>query len=361
MMRILYSYGHGSLGQLQILNETKNLGLSDVDFIVLDHRKEAGVTSEQNILEIHRLYYFKNEAYLNLCDKVRRLAKECDVLILNYENIYHPDFIREMSKQIYTVYSVSDEPDNSGKSAIPYVNAFDHVFSYHIYYDENTLIAEKHKEWGAKRTGFWPYGIRKDEYNGRLTFEQIRGDNRPNDIVFVGRPYNKVDRLSKIKEKFGKRFKIYGRWGGIKAKLKYFLESGMWVTCLPNNKFVNFLQNSKIGVNIHLSCGAPNLRTFQLMANGVMQICDNPQTISKLYEIDKEIVCFESIDELLEKIEYYLNYEEERAQIAYNGHLKTINEYSRRQTVMEAIKEIKKGMLEKGITHFKDGMPIQCG
>jgi len=62
---------------------------------------------------------------------------------------------------------------------------------------------------------------------------------------------------------------------------------------------------------------------------------------------------------LLEKIEYYLNHEDERAQIAYNGYLRTINEYSRGQTVAKAINDIKGGMLEDGIRHFKDGLPME--
>jgi len=360
MMKILYSYGHGSLTQAQILNETKNLDLPDVDFVVVDHRKEADVTREQTILEIHQLHYFKNEAYMNLCQKVRSLAKQCDVLILNHENIYHPDFIRELSSDIYTVYCVGDDPDNSGKSSIPYVSAFDHIFSWHIYYDENTLMGEKHKQWGAKRTGFWPYGVREDEYDGKVIFDGMQTVARPYDIVFVGRPYNKVERLLRIKKKFGRRFKIYGKWGGLKSKFKYLLEDGIWVSPLPDNELGSLYQSSKIGVNIHLTCGAPNRRTFQLMANGVMQMCDNPQTISRIYEIDKEIVCFESIDELLEKIEYYLNHEKEREEIAYRGCLKTINQYSHKQTTINALKEIKRGMLEKGIAHFKDGTPILC-
>ena len=360
MMKILYSYGHGSLGHSEVLNETANLQLSGVEFTLLDHRKEANVSRELNIAEIHPLYYFKNEAYMRLCQKVRKLAKECDVLILNHENIYHPDFIRELSNDVFTVYCVGDDPDNSGKSSIPYVSAFDHIFSWHIFYDENTLMGTKHKAWGAKRTGFWPYGVREDEYMPGLTLEQLKGNSRTNDIVFVGRPYNKVQRLLEIKRRFGKRFKLYGRWGGLKSRVRTLLKHGVWVVPLPDHEFASFYQNSKIGINIHLTCGAPNRRIFQLMANGVMQISDNPETVARLYAIDKEIVCFESTDELLEKIDYYLNHEEERMQIAYNGYLKTINQYSRKQTTRNAIENIKAGMLDKGITHFKDGTLIQC-
>ncbi|MDP6381316.1 MAG: hypothetical protein QF662_08235, partial [Phycisphaerae bacterium] len=107
MMKILYSYGHGSFERAEVLNETANLELPNVDFTVLDHRKEAGVDRELNIMEVHPLYYFKDEAYMSLCQKVKRLAEECDAFVLNYENIYHPDFIRELSKDIYTVYCIS--------------------------------------------------------------------------------------------------------------------------------------------------------------------------------------------------------------------------------------------------------------
>ena len=67
---------------------------------------------------------------------------------------------------------------------------------------------------------------------------------------------------------------------------------------------------------------------YELASNGVMQVCDNKLWMSRVFEDGKEIVCYETIDEAIEKIEYYLKNEKERIEIAKAAYLRAKNEYS---------------------------------
>ena len=80
---------------------------------------------------------------------------------------------------------------------------------------------------------------------------------------------------------------------------------------LPEKERVPLLQRTKIGVNIHNSTGPINFRTYYLPANGVMQICDNKKHLPMVFELNKEVVGFDSIEEAIDLCRYYLEHDEE--------------------------------------------------
>ena len=62
------------------------------------------------------------------------------------------------------------------------------------------------------------------------------------------------------------------------------------------------------------------MRIFDLMGAGGFVISNYQAEIPEYFEIDKEIVLYESIPDLINKIDYYLTHDDERKQIAKNGH-----------------------------------------
>ena len=88
------------------------------------------------------------------------------------------------------------------------------------------------------------------------------------------------------------------------------------------------LQRTKIGINIHNSTGPINLRTYYLPANGVMQICDNKSYLGKVFELNKEVVGFDTIDEAIELCHYYLMHDDERRKIAAAGWERVLLDYN---------------------------------
>lgn len=87
---------------------------------------------------------------------------------------------------------------------------------------------------------------------------------------------------------------------------------------------------SKINLNISLRSihsGIP-LRVLDIMACGGFVLSNWQPEISEYFEEGAEIVTFDSLEDCLDKIEYYLIHEEERRQIASNGQRKVQERFS---------------------------------
>ncbi len=81
---------------------------------------------------------------------------------------------------------------------------------------------------------------------------------------------------------------------------------------------------SRINLNITLpsiETGMPQ-RILDIMGSGGFVLTNYQQEIEDYFEIGKEIEVFRDLDELMEKVPYYLSHEEERLQIAMNGYQK---------------------------------------
>lgn len=69
-------------------------------------------------------------------------------------------------------------------------------------------------------------------------------------------------------------------------------------------------------------------RNFEVPGCGGFLLTSMVENLGDYYEIGKEVVCFENVDDAIEKIRYYLEHEEERASIAQAGYLRTLHEHT---------------------------------
>ncbi len=87
---------------------------------------------------------------------------------------------------------------------------------------------------------------------------------------------------------------------------------------------------SRINLNITLpsiETGMPQ-RILDIMGSGGFVLTNYQQEIEDYFEIGKDIEVFRDMDELMEKVSYYLSHEEERLQIAMNGYQKVCKCFS---------------------------------
>lgn len=87
---------------------------------------------------------------------------------------------------------------------------------------------------------------------------------------------------------------------------------------------------SKINLNITsktIQTGLP-LRIFDVLANKGFLITNYQAEIMEYFEPGVDLVVYESIEDLKEKVRYYLNNDEERCQIAENGYQKVKRFYT---------------------------------
>lgn len=378
-MKIIYSWGNSHEEKPFIEEDIREWIDAGYEVTAINHREELGIEKAWSPEKLNRAYIEKDARLFNLYGKIRKLSESHDIFIVNYENVYHPDFVESL-KNIYTVIVSGDDPESSDSCSKPYVQAFDHSFAWGINFDKNTKITKKFLEWGAKRADFWPHGVREDMYDSKLTAESILNKDRDIDLVYVGSSGLKLGRIAAIKRAFP-QIKIYGYDWNWKTFFKEFIlykkTYGNWnfknignainaILCGLNNveeisadELIPLYQRAKIGINIHLSYGPSNLRMYQLPANGVMQICDCKEGLGDVYNIGKEIVVYDSIEEAIKLIRYYLEHEQERKKIAVAGFERTMRDYKRLQTFLNVMEKIKEGMKQKGIKSFKDGALIR--
>jgi spore maturation protein CgeB len=161
---------------------------------------------------------------------------------------------------------------------------------------------------------------------------------RENDLIYVGQQYGpKVDRLIKLKHRFGSRFRIHGKWplagyGGIARIVKG--RRPLWTRVRPisGRERASLYYRTKIGINMHLSMiprETGNMRMYETPAHGMMLLCDKAglNAHAQIFEPDKEAVFYDSIEDAIEKIEYYLEHEEERIRIAQAGFARVHRDY----------------------------------
>lgn len=85
------------------------------------------------------------------------------------------------------------------------------------------------------------------------------------------------------------------------------------------------VSRSKINLNFTEGLGTSN-RLYKLMASKGFVMTQPWKVINEDFEVGKDLVTFSSISELKEKVGYYLKHENERNQIAENGH-NTVKKY----------------------------------
>ena len=362
MLRIIASIGMDQFARETYPEIFRRLNNEDYEFYLFDHYQALG-QKIRGAYRLDELYRNRDKKLLEVYDRLVKLIDsfKADVLIVSAYNIYHPEFVKDLN--VYTVLASSDDPDASYVQTVPYVRAFDHVTCVNVIYHENIPVkmTDKLREWGAKRATWRPMGVKEFYYDPELTEEDILNKKRDIDLVYIG-GFNRVksDILLKLKKAFGQRFKIYGNWGwkvwGY-CLMKY--QQWVWVRILPQELFVPTYQNTKIGINLHLSGQLGNARLYQLPMNGVMQVCDCADVLGEVFEPGKEIVGYRSIDEAIELIRYYLEHDDERRRIAAAGFRRAVDNYRYSTCFYNALEEFKKGMREKGIKHLKDGTPLE--
>lgn len=97
---------------------------------------------------------------------------------------------------------------------------------------------------------------------------------------------------------------------------------------------------SKINLNITartIKSGLPQ-RIFDIMAAGGFVLSNYQAEIPEYFIPGEDIVLYESIPDLLDKIGYYLSHEEERLQIAQNGYAKIKKEHLLTHRAQEMLK-----------------------
>ncbi len=134
--------------------------------------------------------------------------------------------------------------------------------------------------------------------------------NEKYDVTFVGQKYPPRGEIINFLQNHDVPIRTFGR---------------DWNNFVSNEELVSIFSNSRINLNISASSQDINVkqikgRVFEVPMSSGFLLTDYAEGLEDYFEIGKEIVCYEDEHDLLSKIKYYLEHDEERAEIARNGY-----------------------------------------
>ena len=100
------------------------------------------------------------------------------------------------------------------------------------------------------------------------------------------------------------------------------------------------LRRSRITLNSHIDLAgreAGNMRLFEATGVGTFLLTDHKDNLDSLFELDREVVAWRSIDDCLGAIDHYLGDDESRAAIARAGQAKTLAQHTYRHRAAEIL------------------------
>ncbi|OQZ02636.1 MAG: hypothetical protein B6D35_00945 [Candidatus Brocadia sp. UTAMX2] len=157
-------------------------------------------------------------------------------------------------------------------------------------------------QWACNHELYIPYDIQKDV-----------------EISFVGQPHgNRVEALAKLLQN-GFKLEVFGFGWENRPRI-------------PFHQMVRLFSRSKINLNLSNSSTLIGQqikgRNFEIPGTRSFQLSSNADNLSEYYEAGKEIIIFNSVDELIEKATYYFKHDDERNEIANNGYQRTMAEHT---------------------------------
>jgi spore maturation protein CgeB len=330
-LTILYSYNKVGFEADYWFNEITNASDDRYRFVPFNHDPYLSCWSYVRAQLLDNLWFDRDPRLLRMYDDLQtRIAETgADALIVDNWPPYHPDFLRTLP--IYKVLRTTDGPLAAYDRDFAYVHAYDHVLYHSPAYSRDLNMREKLLYAGAKRADLWLLGVFDAWFDQRLTEAQLFERDRDIDIVFVGSMFrNKLPLLADVKRAFGRRFRLHGR-GSWKMhvywNLKYRFPGA--IRSIGFEEFIPLYHRTKIGINVHNrgDYTVGGYRMFELPANGVKQICDGGPFLSTFYDVGQEVVGYSNADDLIDKIRYYLQHDDEREAIARAGFRRVMRDH----------------------------------
>jgi glycosyltransferase involved in cell wall biosynthesis len=192
---------------------------------------------------------------------------------------------------------------------------------------------------------FIPHGFDPDIHRN-LDISNIRNNPYLSDVSFIGTwSPKKENYISSIIRKLPYiNLKIFGsQWykarGLVKSRwVGYEVLGDAYALAINSSKINLGLLSEKVrGAS---SGDKITSRTFHIPASAGFMIHERTEEIANYFIEDIEIVCFDNPDELISKIQYYIDNESERDKIRMAGYKRAVKNYSLEKRAFELMKII---------------------
>ena len=153
--------------------------------------------------------------------------------------------------------------------------------------------------------------------------------------------HNRVQSFPRL---LGHDFKIWGTGWNIESPLGKRLQNNN--KRVTTDETVKIYNAGKINLNLHSSTfhyginpegDFVNPRTFEIAACKGFQLVDSRSDLKNLFDVGEEIITFQSLDELKDQINYFLEDPDLRNVIANRSYKKVLNEHTIEHRMQEML------------------------
>ena len=218
-----------------------------------------------------------------------------------------------------------DDPFNLNNSSS---NMFikDSLLLYDYYFIWSRRLVEKLKNYGVRNVHYFPFAL-DDKIIYPVTVNMEDAGDYFSEVAFVGNGDKKRNKMIKeissllSKEKNNVRLRVYG--GNVKANSNIEVRP-----IIKDENILKAFSGAKINLNIlrEQNNNSINMRTFEIPGTRSFMLHEYSEEAMEYFRPGIEAEYFKSIDDCVEKIEFYLGNETARERIASAGYDRIIAE-----------------------------------
>lgn len=350
-MRIIYSFNKSGFEGACWEKEIEKASFEEIEFIPFNHVGYLDPMRYYEAGNLDELYRDRDPALMRMYEEFETLVHRlhADAIFVTNCPPYHPDYLKGLP--VYKALFSTDDTVSTYTRNIPYLHAYHHVFYCIPAYSRDMDMHTKMQYCGMVNADWLPLGAFDFEFDSSRSAAELFSGQRDIDIIYVGGFWwQKLDTLLQVRRTFGRRFKMYGFY---QAKHNLYLNVrhryGSWIKPVSFQERVSLYQRARIGFNLHYNeYMLGNQRLYHLPANGVMEISDCPQTLNEVYKEGEEVISYSNTADLIDKLHYYLEHEDERAAIARRGYERTMRDYKFGPNLHRVGRLIQQGMQRLG-------------
>jgi spore maturation protein CgeB len=111
---------------------------------------------------------------------------------------------------------------------------------------------------------------------------------------------------------------------------------------VSQSEMIKIFNCSKINLNLS-NASRPGVeqikgRDFEIPGCGGFLNTGYSENINEYFNVDKEIICYRDVDDLIDKIRYYLDHDDEREEIAKAGYFRVLDEHTYEKRFLDIFK-----------------------
>lgn len=197
------------------------------------------------------------------------------------------------------------------------------------------------KKYGSKKVKVLPPSIIRDLHLPTPGIEK-------NDVIFIGHYENDGrEQIINYLNSFGIKIRIYGTgWEGVQRRNAWLANQD--IRRVWGQEYAALLSNAKIAL-VFLSQRNRDVytrRCFEIPACGSLMMAPRTKEMEGFFENEKEAIYWDSLNDLKDKVQYYLNNDLAREKIAHAGRDRLLkdghDEYARARQVIKWYEQIMK-------------------